>query len=317
MMHIMQRVNGMQRLLHENLSVMSPSQQRIARYALDHPDEVAFLSAQRLASRVQVSQSTVVRFPSVIGLDGYPTFQRALQRELRDKLSPAERLGASIQDEEGNLFQRVFAAEAANLQETRNLVTDADLDRASELLVRAPRLWIMGVRGSYPPAHMAAMLLHQVRPNVIQLEPSAGLLPDLLLDVDPSDALVAITYPRYHADITAAARLAKQAGASVLAITDSYSAPVAEHSDLLLRTACAGPSFTTSYVGAVAVVHALAAAAASRIDDAAVRLERLEKNRRNLASVLLADRGSTTPIDGEPPTSRLATRPTTGDENSP
>lgn len=287
MMQIMQPVNEMKQLLRQRLPAMSPSQQRIARYALDHPDEVAFLSAQQLATRVEVSQSTVVRFPSVIGLDGYPQFQHALQQDLRHRLSPAQRLDAAIEDGEG-LFQAVFAAESANLQLTRDLATDADLHAACELLVRAERLWIVGARASYGHAHMATTLLRQVRPHVALLEPDAGLS-DHLLDIQESEALVAITYPRYHAQTTAAARIAKEAGASVLSITDSYAAPVAEHSDVLLRSACEGPSFTVSHVGAAALIHALAVGTASQIHEATDRLGRLEDTRRRLATVLLAD----------------------------
>ena len=48
----------------------SKGQKRIAEYILDHYDKAAFMTASKLGAQVGVSESTVVRFASILGFDG-------------------------------------------------------------------------------------------------------------------------------------------------------------------------------------------------------------------------------------------------------
>ena len=49
-------------LMEERMPEFSKGQKRIARYILDHYDKAAYMTASRLGSIVEVSESTVVRF---------------------------------------------------------------------------------------------------------------------------------------------------------------------------------------------------------------------------------------------------------------
>lgn len=52
---------------------------RIANYIDQHYDKAVFMTASVLGETVGVSESTVVRFASALGYEGYPEMQRALQ----------------------------------------------------------------------------------------------------------------------------------------------------------------------------------------------------------------------------------------------
>ena len=58
-------------IMEERMSEFSKGQKRIARYILDHYDKAAYMTASRLGSIVEVSESTVVRFAIEVGFDGY------------------------------------------------------------------------------------------------------------------------------------------------------------------------------------------------------------------------------------------------------
>ena len=49
----------------------SKGQKRIAAYILENYDKAAFMTASRLGLLAEVSESTVVRFASELGYDGY------------------------------------------------------------------------------------------------------------------------------------------------------------------------------------------------------------------------------------------------------
>ena len=69
------------------MSGFSKGQKRIAAYILENYDKAAFMTASRLGILAGVSESTVVRFASELGYDGYPSMQRALQDMIRSRLT--------------------------------------------------------------------------------------------------------------------------------------------------------------------------------------------------------------------------------------
>ena len=70
----------------------SKGQRKIAAFIEEHYDSAAFMTAAKLGEVVGVSESTVVRFATQIGYDGYPYLQKAMQEMIRDKLNSIQRI---------------------------------------------------------------------------------------------------------------------------------------------------------------------------------------------------------------------------------
>ena len=64
----------------------------IANYILDHYDKAAFMTASKMGVNTGVSESTVVRFATELGYEGYPEMQKALQSMIRNKLTAVQRI---------------------------------------------------------------------------------------------------------------------------------------------------------------------------------------------------------------------------------
>lgn len=62
----------------------SKGQRLIAGFIVNHFDKAAFMTASKLGATVGVSESTVVRFASEVGYEGYPELQKALQELIRN-----------------------------------------------------------------------------------------------------------------------------------------------------------------------------------------------------------------------------------------
>src|SRR5690606_7261934 len=99
---------------------MSRNQRTIAEYIMARPEECAFLTASELGRRVGVSESTVVRFAAAVGFAGYPELQRALQEELRQRVSSVERLEAGREGfrQPGDPLQAVWQSDVTNPNRT-------------------------------------------------------------------------------------------------------------------------------------------------------------------------------------------------------
>ena len=71
---------------------LSKGQRRIVSYIAAHYDKAVFMTASKLGENVGVSESTVVRFATALGYEGYPQLQRALQELVSHRLTPNQRV---------------------------------------------------------------------------------------------------------------------------------------------------------------------------------------------------------------------------------
>lgn len=74
-----------------NMDTFSKGQKRIAKYIEESYDKAAYMTALKLGETVGVSESTVVRFASELGYDGYPELQKAMQEMIKEKLTSSLR----------------------------------------------------------------------------------------------------------------------------------------------------------------------------------------------------------------------------------
>ena len=88
----MNHTNDLGSRLNEHYGEMSKGQRLLAAYITDHYDRAVFLTAAKLGEEVGVSESTVVRFASMLGYKGYPQFQRALEEMVRGKLDAVHKM---------------------------------------------------------------------------------------------------------------------------------------------------------------------------------------------------------------------------------
>ena len=58
-------------VIQDKMDTFSKGQRRIAEFILSQYDKAAYITAAKLGTTVGVSESTVVRFASELGYDGY------------------------------------------------------------------------------------------------------------------------------------------------------------------------------------------------------------------------------------------------------
>ena len=85
-------MNDLMNRIQCNLPEFSKGQRLIARYITEHYDKAAFMTASKLGATVGVSESTVVRFATELGYEGYPHLQKTLQEMIRNRLTAVQRM---------------------------------------------------------------------------------------------------------------------------------------------------------------------------------------------------------------------------------
>ena len=127
----------------------SKSQRKISAYISSNYDKAAFMTAGKLGETVGVSESTVVRFATDLGYDGYPGMRRAMQDMVRNRLTAVQRIEVARQQiDGGNLLDTVLSSDIEKLRGTLEEVNKEDFDRAVDKIVAARTVYIVGMRSS-------------------------------------------------------------------------------------------------------------------------------------------------------------------------
>ena len=252
--------------IESNRKSFSKGQKKIADFILENYDKAAFMTASKLGKLVGVSESTVVRFASELGYDGYPSMQRALQEMIRSRLTSTQRIKAA-----GDMFsgQDVLSAVVhSDIEKLRMVVDETDrgeFGRAVDEIMQARRIYILGTRSSTFVAGYLNFYLHLMFENVTLVQTSAaGEILEQLFRIGPGDVMIAITFPRYSRVTRNTVQFAKDRGATILAITDSEISPVYQLADTSLLVPSEMFSFVDSLVAPISIINALLVALGHR-----------------------------------------------------
>lgn len=256
-------------ILHSMKSQMnsfSKGQKRIAEYILENYDKAAFMTASKLGSLVGVSESTVVRFASELGYDGYPSMQRALQEMIRSRLTSTQRIKAAGEMfEHQDLISAVLQADMDKIREVMDGADRQEFKRVTDLLVQAKHIYILGVRSSAYLAGYLNFYLHLLTENVRLVQSNAGgEIFEQMFRIGPGDVLLAISFPRYSKITMNTVQFARDRGATIVAVTDNELAPVYQMADAAVLAPCEMLSFVDSMVAPLSLINALLIALALR-----------------------------------------------------
>lgn len=262
-----------------NLGEFSKGQKRIAGYILENYDKAAFMTASKLGKLVGVSESTVVRFATVLGYDGYPSMQRALQEMIRSRLTSTQRIqqAGELLDQD-DMLGAVLDTDIENLREMEAQADRDAFNDAVERIQNARNIYILGVRSSSFVAGYLNFYMHLLFENVTLVQSNAaGEILEQLFRIGPEDVLIAISFPRYSKVTINTVKFARDRGATIVAMTDNDLSPIYQMSDAALLAPCEMISFVDSMAAPVSVINALLLALANRVGaDVSATFEELE-----------------------------------------
>jgi len=256
-------------LLHrisERMHEFSKGQKRIGNFILEHYDKAAFMTAARLGEAVGVSESTVVRFASELGYDGYPELQRALQEMIRNRLTTVQRIEiTSDRMSSSDVLAKVLNMDIEKIRRTLEETSVEEFNKVADAIVTARHIYILGVRSSASLAGFLSFYFYKIFDNVRNVATSStSEVFEQIMNIGPGDVFIGITFPRYSQRTVKAAKFAKDKGATVIALTDSPTAPIVAYADNLLLARSDMASFADSLVAPLSLINALIVAIGNR-----------------------------------------------------
>ena len=253
-------------ILQQKEQSFSKGQKRIARYITEQYDKAAFMTANRLGKTVGVSESTVVRFAVDLGFDGYPSMQKAMREMVLNRLTSVQRIEvANDRFGDQDVVSMVLHSDMEKLRQTGETLDRQQFQTAVNAILRAKRVYIIGVRSAAPLANFLGYYLNYMFNNVhVVSGVGVGEMFERIVGVNSEDVVVAISFPRYSSSTTKGAQYARSAGARVIGITDSALSPLGQCSDCVLLAKSDMVSLVDSLVAPLSVVNAMIVAVAAK-----------------------------------------------------
>lgn len=248
-------------------------QKKIADYIIRHFDEVVFLSITKLATVLDVSEATIVRFAQNLGHKGFPELKNDLVKYYREYLTPGERMKRSIEtipDDPFNYAQMV-EFEVQLLKSSVNTIDRESLKEAVDAILLAKTIYVFGNSGNECLANHLGFRLSRFKLKVIQQSVSGKNLFEKLFVIDKNDLIIDYHFYKSTIDFRRLMDVCEEKHIPVLLITDSILPPLVKKAKIILH-AERGPVGTFhSQVVPVAINNAIINGVASRLGKKAIQ----------------------------------------------
>lgn len=233
--------------IQAHLDSYSPSIRRIADALLSRPQIALELTISQLARACETSETSVVRFCRTLGFTGYSPFRMQMAAELASE--GAQRgndsgYGSDIlaTDSLADMVAKISSSELIGIQETAQNLDLKALQSVIDLVRVAPKVIVFGVGASNGGAHDLAQKLQRIgRVALAEYDAHNALVAAALLR--PGDVAIGFSHSGRTRETFEVLRVAHEAGASTVAITNVEDSRISKQADVTVRTAVRETTF--------------------------------------------------------------------------
>lgn len=218
--------------IHEGSSSYTDTEKKLAQYILDHINEVTLNSAQVLGERVGVSPAAVIRFSKKLGYSGFTAMKVDLAK---DEHTEVVNFDDMIQEQDS---METVLKKAENLNtmlqsQAYRLINAESLEKAVQALLPCRTVYLFGISGSGIVCMDLMQKLSRINRRAVyhsdfhdQLAAAAHMT--------EQDVAIAVSYGGKTNEVNEAMGLAKELGATTIAVTQFKKSPLTRLSDILL-----------------------------------------------------------------------------------
>ena len=236
---------------------LSKSHRRISDYIVQHYEKAAYMTASRLAEEAGVSESTVIRFATALGYEGYPQLQTSLRELVRHRLTATQRFEMTGDISGENVLATVLRADMQNIRSTIEEIDSAAFMEAVRVISSGRRIFVLGLRSAAPLAEFAGYYLHFIFDDVRVVAAGSIDVFEAISRIESGDVLLGISFPRYSSRTIEAMTYARSRHAQVIGLTDGPMSPLHEAADICLSVRTDMASFVDSMAAPMSVINAL------------------------------------------------------------
>lgn len=279
-------------LISDKYNSLTRSEKIIANFLRKNQEESAFLSAGEIASRLELSEATLVRFARTLGFCSYPAMRKVLQESFRHRVTHSTRLRGRLDEvkQNGGIFERLTATEIDYLTQAVESIDRAAMDRAVELIRSHEKIFVFGLGPSISLVDLMEIRLQRFGKEVVPLKYSGRELIDSLLVMKPTDLVFVICFFDQNPALRLMLDYSRQVGCTIIMLTDTLDTILGDKADVILSARRGPVGEFHSLVVPMTVINALLLSAASKEQEKIMMmLDRLDSLRDQLKENNRAD----------------------------
>ena len=252
-------------VLTDHFNDLTKSEKRIAKFLRKNQEESAFLSAGEIASRLDLSEATLVRFARSLGFSSYPAMRTVLQDNFRRRVTHSARLRGRLNDlrDGGDIFERLTATEIDFLTQALDSIKQEELNKAVEILHEHDRVFVFGLGPSVSLVDLLELRLRRFGREVVPLTNSGREFLEYLTMMEEKDLLFVICFFDQNPALKLVIDYANKVGATIIMLTDTLEAILGDKVDVVLSAKRGPIGEFHSLVVPMTVINALLLSLAS------------------------------------------------------
>ncbi|MBO9590329.1 MurR/RpiR family transcriptional regulator [Devosia sp.] len=226
------------KIIGAKIDSMTQADRQIARFILDHPEEMLAMSSAALAEATGRSQSSVVKFSQKLGYEGYQQLKLDVNKAKAQEFhAPAGVIHGTIDasDSYMTILQKLIGSKLLSMRETSAVNTEATIDSALDALMSARRIQLAGVGASSLVARDFSYKLLKLGRTVL-VDSDSHIQISNASALNDQDLIIALSHSGRSMETLRIAELAKKRGATLLSVTGLQPNPLLDIADISLFT---------------------------------------------------------------------------------
>ncbi|SHK52641.1 transcriptional regulator, RpiR family [Paramaledivibacter caminithermalis DSM 15212] len=205
---------------------------------MDNPVEVIELSIKKLAKKCNTSEATIIRFCRTLNLGGYQDLKIALSVDIT-QIEKKEKIIHDVIEADDNvkeILNKISVGNIKAIEDTKKVLNVDNLEEAIDAVNKAKSIYIFSAGASSVVALDAQYKFARINIPVVMYFDSHMQLTSCV-HLTEKDVAIAISNSGRTKDVIKALSIAKEKGATTIAITQYGQSPVVKVSDITLFTA--------------------------------------------------------------------------------
>ncbi len=220
--------------IRSSYSQFSEKERQVADYILNHSSKIIHNTINQVAEDLGVADATVFRFCKRIGFKGFQAMKIALAAEI---VNPIQDIHETISESDSrkDVAEKVLRSNIRTLEDTLHILDSSSIEDAVEALLNADQIEFYGNGGS-------GIIAMDAQHKFIRTGLRTAAYSDAHLQImsasqlTDSDLAILISHSGTNKDIMRVADIAKESGATTIAITNLATSPLSKKVDISLYT---------------------------------------------------------------------------------
>jgi len=223
-------------IIRDKSEKMPRIQRMIALYMLNNAEQIVQCSISDIARFSGAkSEASIVRFYRSLGFDGYKDFKLKIAQELAGRTLYHSYEDIKLDDSVKDLKRKIFSGAMMTLTANLALDDNAAYEAATELIMKANRIILLGYAASAAICYYAHFRFIELG-LVCHFSPDSHINAALLTQPNPGDLIFCISFSGETRDVITPITSIPRGSVKIVSLTRSEESTLAKLSDVVIVT---------------------------------------------------------------------------------